>query len=228
MNYNQISEIVSKEDWFTGEFNTLANIGSHRTVTLSWGCKRKDSLKSNGPDLSLCVGDVVNVLNHGTKWTHTAKIVSIDNSTSLATVKWHSTGMKDRVNLTDCVKWDQHGTSNRKRTLTDFYQHVPTKKQNSDASSTTALDQMKNMFYSKDNCLKLCVEGAIRNLMNMLHCSAKDMNSFWDLALSPLPSLYGKNLRVRVEGWNSTLSRFGLVKRRVMKTLFLYQFSRMH
>jgi len=189
VDYNQISEIVGKEDWFTGEFNTLANIGSHRTVTLSWGCKRKDSSKSNGPDSSLCVGDVVNVLNHGTKWTHTAKIVSIDNSTSSAVVKWHSTGRKDRVNLTDCVKWDQHGTSNRKRTPTDFFQHVPTKKQKSNASLTTASDQMKNMFYSKDNCLKLCAEGAIRNLMNMLHCSVEDMNTFWDLATLPLPLL---------------------------------------
>jgi hypothetical protein len=53
----------------------------------------------------------------------------------------------------------------------------------------TASDQMKNMFYSKDNCLKLCVEGAIRNLMNMLHCSVEDMNTFWDLAILPLPLL---------------------------------------
>ena len=46
--------------------------------------------------------------------------------------------------------------------------------------------QMKNMFYSKDNLSKLCAEGAIRNLMNMLQCSAEDMSTFWELATSPL------------------------------------------
>jgi hypothetical protein len=45
---------------------------------------------------------------------------------------------------------------------------------------------MKNMFYSKDNSSKLCAEGAIRNLMNMLQCSTEDMSTFWDLATSPL------------------------------------------
>ncbi len=42
------------------------------------------------------------------------------------------------------------------------------------------------MFYSKDNWSKLCAEGAIRNLMNMLQCSAEDMSTFWELAISPL------------------------------------------
>jgi hypothetical protein len=29
--------------------------------------------------------------------------------------------------------------------------------------------QMENRFYSEDNLSKLCAEGAVRNLMNMLH-----------------------------------------------------------
>ena len=190
MNLTQISDIVGEEEWLAGEFNTIANIGSHRTVTLSWGCKRKDSSsKNNNVKSVLCVGDVVNVLNHGTKWTHTAKIVSIDINSSSAVVKWHSTGRKDKVDLTDCVKWEEHSTSNRKRTPTDFYQDAPTKKQKYDPCKTTASEQVKNLFYSKVNCLKLCTEGAIRNLMNMLHCSEDDMNSFWELVTSPIPSL---------------------------------------
>ncbi len=31
--------------------------------------------------------------------------------------------------------------------------------------------QMENRFYSEDNLSKLCAEGAVRNLMKMLHCS---------------------------------------------------------
>jgi hypothetical protein len=39
--------------------------------------------------------------------------------------------------------------------------------------------QMENRFYSEDNLSKLCAEGAVRNLMNMLHCSRAELNSFW-------------------------------------------------
>ncbi len=45
------------------------------------------------------------------------------------------------------------------------------------------------MFYSKENLGKLCAEGAIRNLMNVLHCSHADMTSFWTLATSSLHSI---------------------------------------
>jgi hypothetical protein len=41
---------------------------------------------------------------------------------------------------------------------------------------------MKNMFHSKENLSKLCAEGAIQHLMNMLHFSTEDMNIFWELA----------------------------------------------
>jgi hypothetical protein len=49
--------------------------------------------------------------------------------------------------------------------------------------------QMKNMFYSKENLSKLCAEGAIQNLMNMLHFSKEDMNIFGELATSNLLTL---------------------------------------
>jgi hypothetical protein len=45
---------------------------------------------------------------------------------------------------------------------------------------------MKNMFYSKDNLSKLCTEGMIRNLMNLLRYLVEDMTTFWELATSSL------------------------------------------
>ncbi len=49
--------------------------------------------------------------------------------------------------------------------------------------------QIKNMFYSKENLSKLCVEGAIQNLMNILHFLTEDMNIIWELATSNLFTL---------------------------------------
>ncbi len=42
--------------------------------------------------------------------------------------------------------------------------------------------QMENRFYSEDNLSKLCDEGSVRNLMNMLHCSRVKLDSFWEMA----------------------------------------------
>jgi hypothetical protein len=48
--------------------------------------------------------------------------------------------------------------------------------------------QMKNMFFY-ENLSKLCAEGAIQNLLNMLHFSPEDVNYFGELATSNcLPS----------------------------------------
>ena len=53
-------------------------------------------------------------------------------------------------------------------------------------SIQTPPGEMCNMFHSRENSCKLCAEGAVRNLMNVLHCSPEDMTSFWNLATSPL------------------------------------------
>ncbi len=45
------------------------------------------------------------------------------------------------------------------------------------------------MFYSKENLSELCAEGAICNLMNMLHFLTEDMNIIWELATSDLLTL---------------------------------------
>ncbi len=42
--------------------------------------------------------------------------------------------------------------------------------------------QMENRFYSEDDLSKLCAEGAVRNLMNLLHCSRDKLDTFWEMA----------------------------------------------
>jgi hypothetical protein len=42
--------------------------------------------------------------------------------------------------------------------------------------------QMENRFYSEDNLSKHCAERAVRNLMNMLHCSRDELDTFWEIA----------------------------------------------
>jgi hypothetical protein len=42
------------------------------------------------------------------------------------------------------------------------------------------------MFYSEKNSSKLCAEGAIGNLMNVLHCPQNEVKQFWDIVQSPM------------------------------------------
>jgi hypothetical protein len=132
VNYMQIHDIVGGEEWLNGEIKTLSNIGSNRIVSLTWGCKKKESLKSNmclnSKDILLCDGDCVIVLNHGDKWIHLARIVEINKVTSSAVVKWDTSLHKDTVDLADCHKYDNEVISNRKQKATDFYQNVQVKK----------------------------------------------------------------------------------------------------
>jgi hypothetical protein len=45
---------------------------------------------------------------------------------------------------------------------------------------------IENIFYCEKNSSKLCAEGAIGNLMNVLHCPENDMRQFWDIVQSPV------------------------------------------
>jgi hypothetical protein len=91
--------------------------------------------------------------------------------------------------LSDCKKYDVDEVSERKRKATDFYQYSSMSYQMSKKTMQTPPGQMLNMFYSRENLCKLCAEGAVRNLMNVLHCSTEDMTSFWNLATSPLHTI---------------------------------------
>jgi hypothetical protein len=192
VNHAQICEIIGDEVWLNGETKCLCNIASDRLISLSWGSKKKESSNSNGtPYKTSCpgVGDHVIVSNHGSKWEHRATIVEIIESTSSAVVKWDTTLKKDTVDLADCKKYDVDEVSDRKRKATDFYQNSSMNNQMSKKSMQTLPGQMLNLFYSRENLGKLCAEGSIRNLMNVLHCSHADMTTFWKLATSPLPSI---------------------------------------
>jgi hypothetical protein len=45
------------------------------------------------------------------------------------------------------------------------------------------------MFCFNENLSKLCTEGAIQNLLSMLHFSPEDKNIFWESATSDLITL---------------------------------------
>jgi hypothetical protein len=48
---------------------------------------------------------------------------------------------------------------------------------------------MKNMFFFNKNLSKLCTEGAIQNLLSMLHFLTEDMNILGESATSDLLTL---------------------------------------
>ncbi len=72
----------------------------------------------------------------------------------------------------------------RKWKSTGFFCEIPQTKRGKPPPG-----QMKNMFFSDENSSKLCAEGAIQNLANMLHFLPEDMNIFGELATSDLFTL---------------------------------------
>ncbi len=44
----------------------------------------------------------------------------------------------------------------------------------------------ENMFYSEKNSSKLCAEGAVGNLMNVLRCPEDEVKQLWDIVQSPV------------------------------------------
>jgi hypothetical protein len=118
---------------------------------------------TNCDALCICVGDHVSVKNYGKYWIHLGHIISIDKDTKSAVMKWEETLKKDTVNLVDCKKYNELDIP-RKRKSTDFFCEIPHTKRGKPPSG-----QIQNMFYSHENSSKLCAEGAIQNLLNMLH-----------------------------------------------------------
>ncbi len=86
MNFGQINDIIGDEEWLQGELNCLCNIASSRSISLSWGAKKKEFTHSDA--LCICVGDRVSVENHGKHWIYLGHIISIDKNTKTAVVKW--------------------------------------------------------------------------------------------------------------------------------------------
>ncbi len=87
----------------------------------------------------------------------------------------------DRVKLCDCKKYEENHVGHRKQKPTEFYIIKPVGKLMKAEQSELEV-QIENRFYSEDNLSKFCAEGADRNLMNMLHCSRDELDSFWEMA----------------------------------------------
>ncbi len=122
--------------------------------------------------------------NHGKHWIHLGCIISIDKNTKSAVVKWEETRKKDTVHLGDCKNYNELDVIPRKWKSTDLFCEIQQTKRGKPPPG-----QMKNMFFSDENSSKLCAEGAIQNLLNMLHFLPEEINIFWELALSDLFAL---------------------------------------
>ena len=182
VSFGQIHDIIGDEEWLQGEGNCLCNIASSQIISLSLGAKKKES--TNFDALCICEGDRVSVENHGKHWIHLGHIISIDKNTKTAVVKWEETRKKDTVHLGDCKKYNKLDVIPRKRKSTDFFCEIPQTKRGKPPPG-----QMKNMFFSDENSSKLCAEGAIQNLLNMLHFLPEDMIFWGELATSDLFTL---------------------------------------
>jgi hypothetical protein len=136
------------------------------------GAKKKES--TNFDALCVCEGDHGSLKNHGKHWIHLGHIISIDKNTKTAVVKGEETQKKDTVHLGDCKKCNKLDVIPRKWKSTDFFCEILQTKRGKPPPG-----QMKNMFFSDEYSSKLCAEGAIQNLLNMLHFSQEDMNIFW-------------------------------------------------
>ncbi len=89
----QIYDIVGGEDWIHGESNCLVSLAFGRTITLSWGAKKKECIEQRRvlSDEGLQVGDHVVVENHGNQWPHKAQIVDIEIKNKSASIRWETT-----------------------------------------------------------------------------------------------------------------------------------------
>jgi hypothetical protein len=182
VNFGQINDVIGDEEWLQGEGNCLCNIASSRIISLSWGAKKKETTNSNA--LCICVGDRVSVENHGKHWIHLGPIISIDKNTKTALVKREETLKKDTVHLGDCKNYNELEFIPRKHKSRDFFCKIAQTKRGKPPPG-----QMKNMFFFNENSSKLCTDGAIQNLLSMLHFLPVDMNIYWVLATSDLITL---------------------------------------
>ncbi len=78
----------------------------------------------------------------------------------------------------------------RKQKCTYFFSPPPEKNNSStEQHQNDRSDRQrctKNKFYSVKNSFKLCTEGGIGNLMNVLHCPKIEVNRFWTIVQSPM------------------------------------------
>jgi hypothetical protein len=95
VSFGQFHDIIEDEEWLQGE-----GIASSQIISLSLGAKKKES--TNFDALCVCEDDCVSVENHGKHWIDLGNIISIDENTKTAVVKWEETRKRDTVHLGDC------------------------------------------------------------------------------------------------------------------------------
>ncbi len=165
---------------------------SSQTITLSWGAKKKEHKEQRRvlSDKSLQVGDLVVFDNHGNQWPHKAQIVNIDMENKFALIRWETKQNIHYVDFEDLKHFSMDDSAPRKQKSTDFYTPPSGKKiASTERCQNYRFDLQrctKNMFYSEKNSSKLCAEGAIGNLMNILHCSENEVKQFWDIVRLPV------------------------------------------
>jgi hypothetical protein len=159
---------------------------------LSWEAKKKECKEQRRvlSDEGLQVGNHVFVENHGNQWPHQAQIVDIDMENNFALIRWETTQNIDYIDLEDLKRCSMDDSVSRKQKSTDFYT-PPSGKKNASAEQhqydrSNLQRCTKNMFYSEKNSSKLCTEGAIENLMSVLHCPQNEVKQFWDIVQLPM------------------------------------------
>jgi hypothetical protein len=188
---DQIYDIVGEEDWIHGESNCLVNLASSQTITLRWGAKKKERIEQRRvlSDEGLQVGNHIVVENHGNPWPHKAQIVDIDIKNKSALIRWETTQNIDYVDLEDLKCFSMDDSAPRKQKSTDFYTPLQEKNASTEQHQYARFDLLrctKNMFHLEKNSSKLCAEGAIGNLMNVLHCSENEVKQFWGIVQLPV------------------------------------------
>ncbi len=110
------------------------------------------------------------------------------NSTAL--VRWETTPNKDLIVLNGLKKLSIEETCSRKQKSTDCYNPPSGKNITSTEqchhNGSAPEGHIENVFYWEKNSFKFCAEGAIQNLMNILHCSKHDKDRFWNIVTSPV------------------------------------------
>ncbi len=104
---------------------------------------------------------------------------------NFALIRWETTQNIDSVDLEDLTQFSMDDSAPRKQKSTDFYTPPLDKKIASTEQhpyNRSGLQRCtKHVFYSEKNSSKLCAEGAIGNLMNVLHCPQNEVKQFWDI-----------------------------------------------
>jgi hypothetical protein len=172
------------------EINCLRNVASDRKIWLTLCSKRKsmDSTEIN-------IGDKVTVANHGNLFPW-AQAKEIQFSKNLAKVKWEISCATDVVEIANLHPCFTSAISKQKRIKTDFFHHHKNQRYQTTANDEKLGDKqtlseglVSIQYYSLENTSKICAEGSVKNLLNMLRLSEHDVNVFWDLATAPLHSI---------------------------------------